>query len=217
MNPHPEAAVSCLTAQDLLDRFGNIPLARIRFDVPPGTATEEDLLRIHDQTDRSCELVDGILVEKVIGYWESYLAGLIIHFLNQFVLPRRLGIVAGPDGMMRITRRRVRIPDVSFVSWARLPAGRVPTEPIPDLVPDLAVEVLSEGNTDQEMQEKRRDFFTHGCRLMWFVDHRTATVDVYTALDRSFVLREGQTLEGGEVLPGFSLRLADLFAKPQAP
>jgi len=217
VNPSTGSTVRAMTAQDLIDRFGPIPLARIRLDVSPGMATEEDLLRIRDRTDRLCELVDGILVEKVMGYWESYLAGLLLHFLNHFVRQHNLGIVAGADGMMRISRRRVRIPDVSFVSWARLPPGTLPTEPIPDLVPDLAVEVLSEGNTEQEMKEKRRDIFSNGCRLMWFVDHRTATIEVFTAMDRSIVLRENQTLEGGDVLPGFSLRLTDLFTKPRPP
>ena len=76
-------------------------------------------------------------------------------------------IVVGEAGMMRISQGLVRIPDVSFVSWDRLPEGKVPSEPIPALAPDLAVEVLSQGNTAKEMNRKRREYFEAGVRLVW--------------------------------------------------
>jgi Uma2 family endonuclease len=115
--------------------------------------------------------------------------------------------------MMRLFPGLVRIPDVAFISWERLPNRRVPTEPLPDVAPDLAVEVLRVGNTPGEMARKRQDYFASGAHLVWQVDPRTRTVEVCTAPDQSTVLHEAQILEGGTVLPGFTLALQELFAE----
>jgi Uma2 family endonuclease len=163
------------------------------------------------------ELVDGVLVEKTVGFYESYLAALLAGHLCTFVMERRLGIVAGADGPMRLAAGLVRMPDASYVSWDRLPDRQLPQAPIPDLVPDLAVEVLSEGNTQKEMDRKLRDYFTAGARLVWYVHPEDHTVEVFTGPDTSTVLREGQTLDGGAVLPGFTLSLQQLFAQPGKP
>jgi Uma2 family endonuclease len=114
---------------------------------------------------------------------------------------------------MRLAPGLVRIPEVSFISWDRFPNRRLPDEPIPDLAPDLAVEVLSPSNTREEMRRKLHDYFTAGSRLVWFVDPAARTVTVYTSPDQSMVLRPDQTLDGGPVLPGFSLPLSQLFAE----
>ena len=89
----------------------------------------------------------------------------------------------------------------------------MPSEPIPDLAPDLAVEVLSESNTEAEMTRKRQDYFTAGVRLVWLVDPATRSVKVYTNVDQATVLQDEQTLQGGDILPGFSLPLRELFAE----
>jgi Uma2 family endonuclease len=200
------------TLADLNERFGPLPMWRIRTNPPPGTATEKDVSRIHETEDRLCELVDGTLVEKDVGYEESLLAGWLLTILNNFVRPSRLGYVAGADGMLNLGTRRVRIPDVSYVSLKRLPGGRTPKEPIPQLIPNLAVEVLSRGNTPQELRRKLADYFKAGVELVWFVDPRSRTVEVFTASDKSEVLTEKQTLTGGTVLPGFKLKLRELFS-----
>jgi Uma2 family endonuclease len=105
----------------------------------------------------------------------------------------------------------VRIPDLAFVSWARLPGGRVPDDPVPMLAPDLAVEVLSEGNTPREMERKRGEYFRSGVRLVWMVDIDARSVDVYTTPADPTTLSGEQSLDGGDVLPGFSFPLRDLF------
>ena len=202
------------TAADLVERFGAIPLARIRFDPPPGTATEEDVIRIEAEEDKLCELVDGVLVEKTVGTYESYLAMAIGRILGNFVVPRQLGIVLGADGMMRLAPGLVRVPDVSFVSVGRLPGGRVPREPIADLVPDLAVEVISRSNTPEEMDRKLRDYFAAGVRLVWYVYPESREVHAFTAPDRRDVLKDKDLLDGGDVLPGFQCVVSDLFAEP---
>lgn len=204
------------TAADLLRRFGPIPLRRIRWDPAPGTATEEDVVAIHDREKRLYELVDGVLVEKAMGWPESFLAGWILTQLNNFVLPRKLGVVAGADGMYLLNPHLIRIPDVSFLAADRMPGRRMPTQAVCPLIPNLAVEVLSQRNTKKEMQEKLADFFGCGVQLVWYVDPKKKSVRVYTAPDQSRLLREAQTLDGGQVLPGFAVSLREMFGDPMA-
>jgi Uma2 family endonuclease len=201
------------TLADLLEQLGDIAPERVRFHPPPGTATEEDVLAIRNSPERRlCELVDGVLVEKAMGLRESYLASVLIMILLTFVRLRNLGLVTAPDGTMRLAPGLVRIPDVAFISWDRLPDRCVPIEPIPDLAPDLAVEVLSAGNTPGEMARKRQDYFAAGVHLVWQVAPSTHTVEVFTAPDQSTVLHEIHILDGGTILPGFTLPLQELFA-----
>src|SRR4029450_3435325 len=107
----------------------------------------------------------------------------------------------------------VRIPDVAFASWDRFPGGEIPTDPVPDIAPDLAVEVLSPGNTPGEMSRKLREYFAAGVRLVWFVDPKTKSVTVYTSRTRSKTIPSTGTLDFGKVLPGFEVSVASLFAK----
>jgi Uma2 family endonuclease len=200
------------TIADLLEHFGPMPAYRLRSNPTPGKATEQDVIDIHDHEDRLCELVDGVLVEKTVGWRESLLAAALIRILGNFVSPRNLGVVAAPDGMVRLAPGLVRIPDVSFFSWDRFPNRRIPKKSIPHLAPNLAVEVLSKGNTAKEMERKLHDYFRAGVLLVWFVDPRLRTVTVYTTPHKFTVLQKDQTLDGGSVLPGFSVTLEELFA-----
>ncbi len=213
MTPVSAPPLARPTIADLLARLGDVPAWRVLLDPPPGRATVADALALDAQEDRLCELVDGTLVEKGMGYRESLLAGALIALLRAFVVPRRLGLVTGEAGMIRLFPGLVRIPDVAFTSWNRLPGRRVPDAPVPDLVPDLVVEVLSESNTTAEMNRKRDEYFRAGVRLLWEVDPEGRTVSAYTAPDQSVTLDHTQTLDGGDVLPGFTLRLCDLFGE----
>ena len=201
------------TLADVLHDLGDIPPFRVIMRPPPGTATEEDVVRMDAHENRLCELVDGILVEKGMGYRESLLAGLLVTILNTFVRPRNLGLVTGEAGMMRLLQGLVRIPDVAFIRWAALPGGKVPAAPVPKIVPDLVVEILSESNTAREMDRKLGEYFTTGTRLVWIVDPDPRTVAVYTTATDPVVLTESDTLTGGDALPGFTLPLRDFFAE----
>jgi Uma2 family endonuclease len=148
-----------------------------------------------------------------MGFRESCLAIALTAFLKGFAMQSRLGTVSGADGLMRLAPGLVRIPDVAFIRWEQFPNRQIPRTPIPNLAPDLAVEVLSPSNTEEEMDRKRQDYFGVGCKLVWLVDPDARTVTVFTGPDQSAVLREDQTLDGGTVLPGFSLPLRQLFAE----
>jgi Uma2 family endonuclease len=210
----PDVREEIETLAELVEWLGGIPLDRIRFHPAPGTATEDDVIAaLEAPRKRICELIDGVLVEKAMGYRESVLASLIIELLNAWVRPRNFGLVSAPDGTLRLWAGRVRIPDVAFTSWDRMPGRKRPTKPIPELSPDIAVEVLSDSNTYGEMQLKLADYFAAHVRLVWIVDPELRTVEVYTGAGQMTLLRQDDTLDGGAVLPGFVIPLKDLFAE----
>jgi Uma2 family endonuclease len=199
---------------DLLARLGNISPRRVLLKPLPGTATEKDVLRMEGALrKRLCELVDGTLVEKATGFEESFLAAFLIECLNGFVRPRNLGIVSGESSFIRLRLGLVRIPDLVFVSWDRMPRRRRPTDPILKFAPDLAVEVLSKSNTRKEMARKRKEYFRAGTRLVWEVDPRKRQVQVFTSPEESVTLTEADTLTGNSILRGFKLPLKELFAE----
>jgi Uma2 family endonuclease len=201
------------TLADLRRRLGGIPLDRIWFRPAPGTATERDVIDAERRENRLCELVDRTLVEKAVGFEEARLALWIGTLISSYVDEHDLGICVGADGMMRIAPGLVRIPDLSFISWDRLPNRESPKEAIPELAPDLAVEVMSEGNTRAEMARKVREYFDSGVRLVWLIDPRRRTARVFSSAQKSALVRADGVFDGGEVLPGFVVRLSDLLAQ----
>jgi Uma2 family endonuclease len=199
------------TLADVRKHVG-VPLNRIRSFPAPGTATERDVLAIQDHEDRLCELIDGVLVEKAMGAKESVLTWEIGRRMGNFAVERQRGLLMTADGFLRLFPGQVRASDVSFISFDRLPNRKALAEPIPDLVPDLAVEVLSAGNTWQELKRKLKDYFLAGVRLVWFIDPDMRCGHIYTAPDEKRLVTEDEAMDGGDVLPGFLLPLRDLFA-----
>jgi Uma2 family endonuclease len=181
----------------------------------PGTATEKDVLAMDDRGGPLCELIDGTLVEKTMGVYESWLACRIIHFIQSFLDQHPLGIVIGPDGFLKLFRNQVRAPDVAFIRRERLPDGRVPRDPIPALAPTLAVEVLSPSNTKREMARKLHDYFSAGAELVWYIDPPSRSATVYTSPEQSAEIGFEGVLGGGGILPGFELSLRRLFSESE--
>jgi Uma2 family endonuclease len=141
------------------------------------------------------------------------LAVYLSTILQAFIGPRKIGLVTGADGMMRLFPNLVRMPDVAFTSWSRLPDGKIPTEQAPQLAPDLAIEILSPSNTKKEMNRKRGEYFEAGVRLVWIFHLDTRTVDVYTSAGQpDSVIGVGDMLNGRDVLPGFEHSVGDIFA-----
>jgi Uma2 family endonuclease len=199
------------TLADLLARLGGVPLDRIRFHPSPGTARVQDVIAIEQQEGKLCELVAGVLLEKTMGFTESRLAVFLAGLLNAFVVPRNLGVVTGPDGTVELMADLVRIPEVAFTNWDRLPGRRCPPAPIPRLAPNLAVEMLSRSNTPGEMAVKRQDYFAAGVELVWEIVPDTRTAVVYTPTGAAKTLSGTDVLDGGTVLPGFTLPLSQVF------
>ncbi len=205
------------TLADLRRRMGGIPLDRIWFHPAPGTATEKDVVEAEERENRLCELVDGTLVEKAVGFEEARLALRLGYLISSYLDQNDLGICVGANGMIRIAPGLVRIPDLSFIAWDKLPGREAPQEPIPDLAPDLAVEMLSEGNTRAEMARKVREYFEARVRLVWLIDPKKRSARVFSTVEKSTVVRADQALDGGDVLPGFALLLSDLLDRGRRP
>jgi Uma2 family endonuclease len=199
------------TLADLQKHLGDIPAERIRLFPPPGYATEKDVVEIEAREDRLCELEDGILVEKPMGWYESLIALLIGTRIRGFLDDHDLGQALTADGSLKILPGIVKIPDVSFIGWSRFPKERVKRRPIPALIPDLVVEVLSETNTQKEMDAKLKRYFEAGVRLVWYVDPETRGAVSYTSPTDATQIGPDGELNGGEVLPGFTLSVPWLF------
>jgi Uma2 family endonuclease len=198
---------------DLLQRLGGISPKRVRMRPYPGTATVADVVAIRDREKRLFELVDGVLVEKAMGLRESIIATALSAILRDLVISRNLGLVSGADGMMQLFPDLVRIPDVAFTSWARVPGNRIPEQPAPIMAPDLDIEVLSVSNTRREMARKLGEYLDAQVRLVWFVDLERRTVTVYAGNDEGVTVPESGTLDGANVLPGLSIPVSQIFAE----
>ncbi len=207
-----DSSVPLWTASEVIAHFGDIPIARIRTSPPPGEATEADVIELHERHDRLCELIDGTLVEKAMGWQESQLAVWIATLLNNYVQPKNLGMVLGSDGMFRLQPQQIRIPDVAFISKQRYAGRTLQPGAFWELGCDLAVEVLSPSNTRREMERKLNDYFAAGVSVAWLVDPKAREVAVYSSPAQATTLRGDDVLEGGAVLPGFAVPVAQLFA-----
>ena len=206
------------TMADVYARIGDVPPERILMFPAPGTATEQDLLDNSITGDRAVELVDGILVEKPMGARAEYLGFWIGYRLADFVRANNLGALFGSQGPMRFKLGLVRMPDVSFIRWDSVEDTDDLEEPDGAFVeypPDLAVEVLSPGNTPKEMAIKLDEYARAGVKLVWYVDPERKEVDVYPKANakRKKTVGIGGMLDGGDVLPGFTLPVAKIFEK----
>ena len=200
---------------DLQQHLGGIPGERIRIRPEPGQATEDDLIRVNDRKTAICELVDGVLVEKAMGSFESQIAMLIGFYFHSYLSTNNLGIVLGEAGSLRILPEQVRVPDVSFILWDRLSDGKHSAQAVLPVAPDIAVEVLSKSNTKAEMDRKLREYFEAGTRLVWYLDPQKRHMRVHTSLDDCEIIKESGTVNGGEVLPGFEMSLSELFERAE--
>jgi Uma2 family endonuclease len=202
------------TFAELLERLGGIPLDRIRMQPAPGTATPDDVERLCKGDPKIlCELVEGVLVEKPMGHLESRLAFWLIVAFGKYLEANDIGIATGADGPHRLSSGLVRLPDVAFISYDRIPEEAQAATPMPDWIPNLAVEIIRAGNTQAEMDRKRREYFEAGVQVVWIVDPPTRCVRVFTAADQCTVVTEDEQLDGGIILPGFQLSVHDWFER----
>jgi Uma2 family endonuclease len=205
----PKTVTRPRSVADLRRDLGNIPLDRIRLVPPPGTATVVDL---ESTVGRGCELVDGTLVEKTMGWEESSFAMWLVYKLWEFNETRNFGGITGEEGKYVLFPKLARGPDVAFISWSRFPGGKPPKKGYPAAAPDFVVEVLSPGNTRAEMTRKRKENFAAGVAVVWEVEPRERVVTVYTSPADGREFGDKDTLKPGPFLPGFAVRLKDWFA-----
>lgn len=160
------------------------------------------------------ELIDGEPVEMTPSADESSSTGAtIIVLLGAFVLRHRLGRLYGADGgfVLFPDRPTVRVPDVAFVRAERMPQGQA-RRSYPRLAPDLVVEVLSPSDRASEVVAKLEMYQEAGVPLIWLVDPEAMSVTVIASGTSTRALRSGDTLDGGDVLPGLTVPVAEIFA-----
>ena len=173
--------------------------------------TAEELLR-NDVPHKSTELVRGVLVvREPPGTWHGTLAGRLLFRMGQHVYPRGLGELLGQDTGFLIERDpdTVRAPDVAFVSAVR--ATQIGRRGYAPLAPDIAVEILSPGDRPAEVLEKIANWLQAGTRLVWVIDPDRGIARIHRADGTIDIVRGDGTLNGEDVLPGFSCPLAEVL------
>jgi Uma2 family endonuclease len=202
------------TAAELINHLGGISADRIYLRPPPGQATEQDVIAMRATIERRlCELIDGVLVEIAYGFRESVIgASLTSEFVGYSESTDR-GITLGAGMAYRLRPGCVRRPSVSFVLWERFPGRKLPKEEIPDLAPDLAIQILRPGNTEREMGRALQDYFAAGTQRVWLIDARAESAATYSSPTRRRRIDKDQSLTGGDLLPGFKMPLKQLFAR----
>lgn len=200
------------TLAELLHRLGDVPPERVLLDPHPGRATAADVVRfLKGSEKRLVELVDGVLVEKPMGFYESVLVTVLLGYLQPFLRKHRLGVATAPDGTIRFAQGLVLIPDVAFFPWHLFPKGRLPRKPIPDLVPALAIEVLSESNRPGEMARKYAEYFKAGVGMVWEINPMRRNARILTSSTSFRTIEGNEPLTAPDILPGFALPLSKLF------
>ena len=173
----------------------------------------EQLYLSPENSNRLLELINGEVREKMPTEEDGYMAGYMITAINNFALPKRLGI-AGVEIRHRSSadERNSRLPDVAFNKGKRsiVKQGSVPK------MPDLAIEIKSPDDIIQEMRDTAAYYLANGSRLVWLVYPNYRLIEVYRLGADIQILGEEDTLTGGDVLPGFELPVREVFADPLA-
>jgi Uma2 family endonuclease len=168
-----------------------------------------EFVALPENQDQRFELDNGLLIEiSPSRPFNSITAMRVAAALGNFVYPRDLGYITGPDGGYRVGPRKVRQPDVGYISKARLPGIPARFE----IAPDLAVEIVS---PDEDVLKKARDYLAAGTKAVWGVysDEREVAV-IRLGADGKItveILGIDATLTCEDVLPGFALPVRDIF------
>ena len=172
----------------------------------------DDLLRLYSEGVRG-ELIQGeFRATMSTGVTHGKVVINMAGELRSFIRPRRLGSLMGSDTGVLLERDpdTVREPDIAYISADRMPIGaEVPG--YSEVIPDLVIEVAAPGDSPQQVEEKARMWLSYGVRLAWILHPSTRTVNVYPEDGTRFTLAEDDILNSGDVLPGFSWEVSDIF------
>jgi Uma2 family endonuclease len=180
----------------------------------PPTLTPEEFEWLPDH--KGFELIDGYLREKAMGAESSEIQSEFHYLIRAWLRSNPIGKVYDSECMYRCFPRnpdRIRKPDVSFLRRERVPGGRSPVG-VFTVRPDFVVEVLSPGDTVFDVEDKLADYHSAGIPLIWVVSPNTRTVRVRRPGEREVEFTEADELTGDPVLPGFRVKIADLFPAP---
>ena len=178
----------------------------------PKLLTAEDLLRL-DSKGVKGELIRGEFCETMsVGVGHGQIVMKLGTLMGVTVLTRRLGRLIGSDAGVLLERDpdTVREPDIAFISAERLPLDEW-VDGYLEIVPDLVVEVISPSDSRKALHDKARMWHSYGVPLTWAVYTNPRSIDIHRADGSITTLRENDILDGGEILPGFAVRVKDVF------
>jgi Uma2 family endonuclease len=183
-----------------------------RSELAQVTASGEDIERY--------EIIDGVRMEREpLVAFETVLASWLCYLMNSVAAGKKLGLaVTEVLFVLNAVRHLHRRPDVAFVSYARWPSSVVAREPAWNVVPDLAIEIVSPTNLAEEIDRKITDYFQAQVRLVWVLYPDSGRAYIYQSPTHVSILERTDTLDGTEVLPSFRLPIAQLYeavAKPE--
>ncbi|MBI4566878.1 MAG: Uma2 family endonuclease [Planctomycetes bacterium] len=173
--------------------------------------TAEEFLARPDATD--FELVHGEMVEVHTGATSNWVGVQIASALNEFARKAGIGVVLAFETHYRCwpdDPDHMRKPDVSFIRHERLPGGELPDGEV-RVAPELAVEVISPGDAADDVEVKVSEYLAAGVRMAWVISPKARTVRVYRESGSITLLRERDRLSGEDLLPGFSIPVADIL------
>jgi Uma2 family endonuclease len=174
--------------------------------------TAEELAQMPEE-EGGIELVKGEVIKmSPAGYKLGEIAASILIFIGHFVRQRKLGKVYTAETGFILARNpdTVRAPDAAFVTTERVAQQRR-SKGYFDGPPNLAVEVVSPDDTDEKVEEKILDYVQAGTKMVWVIRPRTQTITVYRSLSEIRVLTAADTLDGGDILPGFTVPVKEIF------
>lgn len=176
--------------------------------------TDEAFMALPDDGHRY-EIVNGELVDMGnSGALHGYVCSLLLAALMNYILPKKLGVILDSSTAFKMKNDNKRSPDIAFFAKERLQGMEELPSGFLEGAPDLAVEVLSPGNTVEEIDEKIAEYFENGSRLVWVISPNQHYVLVYrSAQEPDRLLKSIDFLDGEDVIPGFTLAVADLFQK----
>lgn len=175
----------------------------------PGKISLEEFMHLPDDGHKY-ELVNGELKVSPSGHEQEDFGIVLATLLTNYVRSRRLGRVYGSSAGYRFPNGDIRAPDVSFVRQERLPGGRSP-KGCAEYPPDLAVEILSPHQQLADLGQKVGEFLDWGTPLVWVLDPEQQTMTVYRSLTKTHTLSADEFLDGEEVIPGFRVRVGEIF------
>ncbi len=175
------------------------------------TWTDDQFMALSSDGHRY-ELVNGELVDMGnSGMEHGYIACMLTIKLGGFIQSQKLGIICDSSTAFTLKNGNKRSPDLSFISRERLQGMTRPLSGFFTGAPDLVVEILSPGNTVEEMHTKIVEYFENETRLLWKLDPQERCILVYHSPEPDRLLRMGDLLDGEDVVPGFSMAIAELF------
>lgn len=175
--------------------------------------TDEAFMALPEDGHRY-ELVDGELVDMGnSGMEHGWIASILNGAMFNYVYSHKLGVICDSSTAFTLKTGNKRSPDISFIAKDRLKGLKRLPKGYFEGAPDLAVEILSPNNTVEQIHEKIVEYFENGTRLLWVIHPDEQFVLVYHSPSPDRLLQVTDALEGEDIVPGFSLPVAELFAE----